>query len=80
MRIQEDQIPNFSFLRKMDKNKFLYLWLLWSKPNLGSRTYRQHSALIPSVVTSAFKGRDPVLTVLVPGSIASTHSLSCNIK
>jgi hypothetical protein len=44
-------------------------------PNLGSRTYRQHNALIPSVVISPGKVEIPVFTMLVHGSNASIHSL-----
>ena len=44
-------------------------------PILGLQSYRQHSALIPSVEVPTFnKVEIPVFTMLVPGSIASIHS------
>src|SRR3954462_1240658 len=50
-------------------------------PILGLQSYRQHSTLIPSIEVPTFnKVVIPVFTMLVPGSIASIHSLRCNIK
>src|SRR3954469_14035210 len=50
-------------------------------PIRGLQSYRQHSALIPSVKVPTFnKVEIHVFTMLVPGSIASIHSLRCNIK
>src|SRR3954471_15661778 len=44
-------------------------------PILGLQSYRQHSALIPSVEVPTFnKVEIHVFTMLVPGSIASIHS------
>ena len=48
-------------------------------PNLGFRTYRKHSALIPSVVYLHLKYGRYLCIVQIPGSIRLHTQLRCNI-
>ena len=44
-------------------------------PNLGFRTYRQHSALIPSVMDLHLKIGKSLCIVQTPGSISFAHTV-----